>query len=50
LTVGDQWGDLMLLSEENDIDVLDKMHNIAANPWLLIKTANSFGLKLMPAR
>jgi len=50
LTVGDQWGDLMQLSDETDIDKLDKMHNTAACPWLLIKTSLGYGLKLMPAK
>jgi hypothetical protein len=50
LTVGDQWGDLMPLTDETDIDALDRMHNINATPWMLIKTSNGFGLKLMPAK
>lgn len=50
LTVGDQWGDLMLLNDESDIDKLDKQHNTVGTPWLLIKMLGGYGLKLMPAR
>ena len=47
LTVGDQWGDLIKLGKESDIQALDELH-CSKHKWLLIQTAvGVYGLKTM---
>lgn len=53
LSVGDQWGDMILLESEEDIDKLDKTHTVERGPWVLVKPNDGvtmFGLKLMATR
>jgi predicted HAD superfamily phosphohydrolase YqeG len=50
LSVGDQWGDLILLSNENDIPKFDEQHNAAEHPWILFcpnDGVTKYALKLM---
>jgi hypothetical protein len=47
LSVGDQWGDLIKLNKESDIQMLDAEH-CEKHKWLLIQTsAGVYGLKTM---
>lgn len=50
LSIGDQWGDLLLLTSDNDIDELDKLHNTREGPWIIIRPndgVTQFGMKIM---
>lgn len=50
LSVGDQWGDCVLLNSEDDIDTLDAVHVVSENPWVIISPNDGitvFALKLM---
>jgi predicted HAD superfamily phosphohydrolase YqeG len=50
LSVGDQWGDLILIKSENDIPKFDEQHNSAEHPWILFcpnDGVTKFALKLM---
>lgn len=50
LTVGDQWGDLMEIKSEDELDALDAAHGTAKTPWLIVDPQDgiaSYGLKLM---
>jgi hypothetical protein len=50
LSVGDQWGDSLLLLQENDIDVLDSMHDAKSTPWIIVRPNDDvtvYGVKLM---
>ena len=52
LTVGDQWGDMVVLKHENQIDEFDKEHSVSDAPFLIIRPQDGvslWGLKL-PAR
>lgn len=53
LSVGDQWGDLMLLTDDSEIRKLDRAHNVETGPWVIIQPNDSvtqYGLKLMDSR
>jgi hypothetical protein len=53
LSVGDQWGDLMLLPDDNEIRKLDKFHSVERGPWVIIMPndgVTQYGLKLMDIR
>lgn len=51
LTVGDQWGDSLLLQDEDDIDRLDKLHDVQnQGPWIILRPndgVSEYGFKLM---
>lgn len=50
LSVGDQWGDMILLTQDSDIDRLDKECNSKEYPWHIVKpndNVTTYGLKLM---
>lgn len=50
LSVGDQWGDVILIHEEKDIARLDKVHRTAEAPWIVLEPKDDItviGLKLM---
>lgn len=50
LSVGDQWGDLVLLSSEEDIPKFDTKHNAIEHPWILFcpnDGVTKYALKLM---
>jgi predicted secreted acid phosphatase len=50
LSIGDQWGDLLLLSSDRDIDILDAAHNAKEGPWLIVKPndgVTQYGMKIM---
>ncbi len=52
LTVGDQWGDMIVLKDENQIDEFDKEHAVSDSPFLILRPQDGvslWGLKL-PAR
>lgn len=53
VSVGDQWGDLLLLSEESDIALLNARHKTHETPWVIIEPKDSvtvYGVKLMAPR
>lgn len=53
LSVGDQWGDMMLLETEEDIDKLDRTHTVERGPWVIVRPndgVTQYGLKLMASR
>jgi hypothetical protein len=50
LSIGDQWGDMVRLTQDEDIDLLDKKHNTKEFPWHIVKPndgVTTYGLKLM---
>jgi predicted HAD superfamily phosphohydrolase YqeG len=50
LSVGDQWGDILPLGSDFDIDALNEFFKVKDGPWLLIEVNDKitkFGLKLM---
>jgi hypothetical protein len=50
LTVGDQWGDIITIQSELDIDILDHEYATADSPWLLVMPNDGksiYGLKLI---
>lgn len=50
VSVGDQWGDIILLTDESDIDALDTRHNMQYAPWAVVECKDGvtkWGLKLM---
>jgi len=50
VSVGDQWGDLLLLEDETDIDTLNVRHKTHDTPWVIVKPNDSvtvYGVKLM---
>jgi len=50
LTVGDQWSDIIVLQNDDDIDALDKVLKTVDSPWLLVRPHDNiaeYGLKLM---
>jgi hypothetical protein len=52
LTVGDQWGDMVVLKHENQIAEYDKEHAVVDSPFLILRPQDGvslWGLKL-PAR
>ena len=52
LTVGDQWGDMVVLKHENQIDQFDKEHSVHEKPFIILRPQDGvslWGLKL-PAR
>jgi len=49
-SIGDQWGDSLLLESEADIDLLDRMHNTKETPWIIVRPndgVTQYGVKLM---
>jgi hydroxymethylpyrimidine pyrophosphatase-like HAD family hydrolase len=52
LSVGDQWGDFLILEKEGQIAQLDKDHGTDTKPWLIIENpdcSSRYALKLMPS-
>lgn len=50
ISVGDQWGDSVLIRSDEDIARLDAFHNVALGPWLIIRPhdgVTEYGVKLM---
>lgn len=50
LSVGDQWGDLIILNDDEDIDRLNAIFKVKEGPWLLVEVndkVTKYGLKLM---
>jgi hypothetical protein len=50
VSVGDQWGDILLLTDEADIAALDDKHKAQHAPWLVVMPNDGvtvYGLKLM---
>lgn len=50
VSVGDQWGDSVLIQAEDDIDKLDKLCNVKMTPWIVLQPDDGvsiLGLKLM---
>lgn len=50
LSVGDQWGDLMTLENDEHIKIMDTKHGTKDSPWILFSKPDSsalYGLKLM---
>lgn len=50
VSVGDQWGDILLLTDESDIAVLDERHKAQHAPWQVVMPNDGvtvYGLKLM---
>jgi hypothetical protein len=53
LSVGDQWGDMMLLTDESQIQKLDMTYTVDQGPWVIIMPNDGttrYGLKLMDTR
>jgi len=49
ISVGDQWGDLVLLEKEEDIIALDAHYNTRETPWVIMKPNDGvtvYGIKL----
>jgi hypothetical protein len=49
LTVGDQWGDMVVLEDDDDIDSLDEEHNANSLPFIVLRPHDKvslWGLKL----
>lgn len=50
VSVGDQWGDILLLSGDDDIQALDALHKTQHSPWAVVEPRDGvtiYGLKLM---
>ena len=50
LSVGDQWGDSVLIATDEDIESLNTRHNVSEGPWVLYQVNDGitmFGFKLM---
>lgn len=50
LTVGDQWSDIIVIENDDDIDALDAFLKTIDSPWLLVRPHDKiaeYGLKLM---
>jgi hypothetical protein len=50
VSVGDQWGDLLLLADEADIDLLNARHKTHDTPWVIVQPNDAvtvYGVKLM---
>lgn len=50
LSIGDQWGDCLLLTSDSDIDMLDVIHNAREGPWIILKPNDGvtlYGMKIM---
>lgn len=51
LSVGDQWGDSVLIASDEDIDALNERHNVLhSGPWVLFHVNDAvthYGFKLM---
>ena len=49
LTVGDQWGDMIVLSKDEKIDELDELYRVDSRPYLVVRPNDGvsfWGLKL----
>jgi hypothetical protein len=50
LTVGDQWGDIVVIHDDEDIDAFNHKFDTFEMPWAIIRPNDGismFGLKLM---
>jgi hypothetical protein len=49
ISVGDQWGDMIQLTADDQIDALDKRHTVDEKPWVIVEPNDGvtmFGIKL----
>lgn len=50
VSIGDQWGDSLLLTSETDIELLDAAHKTEQTPWVIVRPndgVTAYGVKLM---
>lgn len=50
MSIGDQWGDILLIESDVHLESLNKVHDVRSTPWLIMEPQDKvtlYGFKLM---